>query len=140
MHPTKGSKASGVVRFEKTAEGLSVTADMQGLPPGPHAYHIHLLGDCSGDDGKTAGTHFHFSGSSKEPGKVSFITGDLGNLEAGADGAAKGATKLKDADLHGRYAILGRAVIVHEKGNDHKSPPIGAAGGRLACGVIGLTE
>lgn len=141
VYPTKDSKTKGWVKFEESGEGLKISSSFEGLSPGKHAYHIHLLGDCSADDGKSAGTHFHFDGSSKNPpADIKMITGDLGELEAGEDGMAKAEATIKGASLHGKYAILGRAVIVHEKGNDHSQPPIGAAGGRLGCGVIGLTE
>ena len=32
--------------------------------------------------------------------------------------------------------ILGHAVIVHEKADDFKTQPTGAAGGRIGCGVV----
>lgn len=141
MHPTKDNKAAGVVRFQKAGHALKVTAEMTGLPKGKHAYHIHLLGDCSGDDGKTAGTHFNLAGSSKKPpADIKRITGNLGHLVAEKNGDANSETLLENASLGGPFSILGRAVIVHEKPNDPKSPPIGAAGGRVACGVIGITE
>jgi Cu-Zn family superoxide dismutase len=47
---------------------------------------------------------------------------------------------IERASLQGRKAILGRAVVVHERGNDPQSPPIGNAGGRIACGVIGAAD
>lgn len=142
LHPTKDNSAAGVIRFEETPEGLKVTSEMTGLTAeGKHAHHIHLYGDCSGDDGKTAGTHFNFIESAKNPPKdIKRITGDLGDLTADKDGNAKSEKVIKDATLHGKFSILGRAIIVHEKANNHDHPPIGAAGGRLACGVIGVTE
>ena len=39
----------------------------------------------------------------------------------------------------GENSILGRAVIVHEKVDDW-SQPVGNAGGRVACGVIGVAK
>ena len=47
---------------------------------------------------------------------------------------------MEKASLAGPYSRLGRAVIIHEKGNDPSSPPIAAAGGRLSCGVIGVNQ
>jgi superoxide dismutase, Cu-Zn family len=73
--------------------------------------------------------------------------GDLGNVRADADG--KVTIKLVDSflSLSGENNILGRAVVIHEgeddlgKGKGDKqagSMKTGNAGGRLACGVIGI--
>lgn len=142
LAPTAGNQAAGVVRFERLSEGVRVTTEMTGLPGGKHAHHVHIWGDCSGDDGKTAGTHYNFQGSTlnlSDDAKQR-ITGDLGDLEAGDDGIARATMIAKTARLNGPLSILGRAVIVHAKGNDHSQPPIGAAGARLACGVIGASD
>lgn len=141
LHPTAGSSVRGLVRFEERDGGLAVTADASGLPPGEHAFHIHLYGDCSGPEAKTAGTHFNLHGPSENPPPdIDRITGDLGELVADASGNAHAEAFLPAASLHGRYSILARSVVVHEKGNDPTQPPIGAAGGRLGCGVIGLSQ
>lgn len=141
MHPTKGHEVRGVVRFEsiKGQKGLRVTAKLDNVPPGKHAYHIHLLGDCTGPDAETADTHFNFQGPSRTPPKdIARITGDLGEVEPGAGNKASATAVIADASLQGRYSIIGRSVVVHEKGNDPTKPPIGGAGGRIACGVIGI--
>lgn len=141
LQPASGSNVHGTVKFQSADGELQVHADVQNLPPGAHAYHIHLLGDCSGEDAKTAGTHFNFQGSSENPpADTQRITGDLGNLEPGSDGSASAMTTLKTASLQGPYSIIGRAVVVHEKPNDPSQPPIGGAGGRIACGVIGIAD
>jgi superoxide dismutase, Cu-Zn family len=141
LHPTQGQEVQGTIAFTQTPEGVHVKAEVSHLPSGSHAYHVHLYGDCSGPQGKTAGTHFNFQGSSKAPpDNIDRITGDLGNLEANADGKATAETVLEQATLHGPYTIIGRSVVVHAKPNDPSSPPMGAAGSRLACGVIGIDE
>lgn len=137
--PTKGNTATGEVRFTQTDDGLLVSATMAGLAPGVHGFHVHLLGDCTAPDATSAGTHFNFKGPSKEPpADIDRITGNLGELRAGDDGMASLQTTVGDAAITGPHSILGRAVIVHAKGNDPTAPPIGAAGARLACGVIGI--
>jgi Cu-Zn family superoxide dismutase len=138
--PTEGNDAKGIVRFSETDEGLEVHGDFEGLPAGKHAYHVHLYGDCAAPDAKSAGTHFNFEGSAKNPGSVERITGNLGEVTVDASGKGSAEAQLAKASLSGPYSILGRAVVVHEKGNDPKSPPMGAAGSRLACGVIGIDE
>lgn len=143
MHGTAGhADITGTVHFMPTADGLAYTANAHGLPPGMHGYHIHLYGDCSSADGKSAGTHFNLKGSSLHPPKdIKRITGNLvGNLDADASGDATAKGTLKGASLTGAKAIIGHSVIIHEKANDPSQPPIGAAGSRLACGVIGMAE
>lgn len=138
LSPTAGHETRGVVRFEEEGGAVVVTADVERLPPDVHAMHVHVYGDCSAPDGKSAGPHFHFSGSSLDP-EVKIVTGNLGELR-GDGGAAKHEVRLERATLHGRFSILGRAVVVHAKGNDPTQPPDGAAGARIACGVIGIDE
>ena len=37
---------------------------VEGLPAGTHGYHVHMYGDCSSDDGTSAGPHLNFHGPS----------------------------------------------------------------------------
>lgn len=70
--------------------------------------------------------------------------GDLGNVFADSNGIA--TTSFSDAviSLYGPRSIIGRAIVVHSSEDDlgksehpdsHKT---GNAGGRVACGVIGI--
>ncbi len=147
VHPVGDGEARGVVTFESISaepgmeRGLRMRARFTGLPEGLHAFHVHLLGDCRGESGKRAGTHFNFAGPSRQPpSDIDRITGDLGELDANAEGEATLEAEIERARLQGPFSILGRSIIVHARGNDPEQPPIGAAGARLACGVIGLTE
>ena len=100
-----------------------------------------MYGDCSSGDGKSAGTHYNLQGSSKNPpADIDRITGDLGDLDVGEDGTASDEGMLDGASLTGAKALIGRGVIIHETPNDPSQPPIGAAGSRQACGVIGIAE
>jgi len=136
-----GSAISGTVSFEDTSAGLKITADLHGLTPGDHAFHIHEWGSCE-DSAKAAGGHFNPTkaphGQALKDGVHKAHAGDLGNVAAGADGNATLDVTLKGASLtKGKFAVAGRAVVVHEKVDDF-SQPAGNAGGRVACGVIGL--
>ncbi len=41
LNPTEGSKVRGVVGFVKDGKGVRITANIEGLSPGPHGFHIH---------------------------------------------------------------------------------------------------
>jgi Cu-Zn family superoxide dismutase len=137
-----GAKAHGPLFFDVGDDGaMKVKGELTGLPPGKHAYHVHQFGDCSSADGESAGTHFHFGGSSENPGEgIAHITGDLGDLDVPADGKVSVDSRVDKAALQGGFSIIGRSVIIHERGNDPSKPPMGDAGGRIACGVIGIAK
>src|SRR2546423_5114726 len=59
LHPTAGNKVSGTVTFTPVADGVQVHADLAGLTPGKHGFHIHEFGDCSAADASSAGAHFN---------------------------------------------------------------------------------
>ena len=140
LEPTRGNEITGTVRFESVSDGLKVTAEVSGGKPGKHAFHVHLLGDCSGPDAKTAGPHFDFEGSSlNPPPDIQRITGDLGELAVDPKGRAKYEATISKATLQGPFTILGRSVVVHERPNDPTKPPEGDTGARIACGVVGVS-
>ena len=141
LSSASGSKVTGTVTFTKAGDDLNVVADVTGLTPGKHGFHVHEFGDCSAPDASSAGGHFN---PAKHQHGDRAVTdrhiGDLGNLEADASGKAHLEWSDKMMKLSGEGSILGRAVIVHEKEDDLKSQPVGNAGGRLACGVIGAAK
>src|SRR3954469_9848672 len=141
IHPTQGNNVIGIVTFTQTGSEVKVVADFSGLTPGKHGFHVHEFGDCSSTDGSAAGGHFnpgkHQHGA---PDATDRHAGDLGNIEADASGKAHLELTDKVMKLSGNDSILGHAVIVHEKGDDLKTQPTGDAGGRLACGVIGVAK
>lgn len=141
LHATAGSSVTGTVTFTADGDSVKVVADISGLTPGKHGFHIHEFGDCSSADGKAAGGHFnptnHHHGA---PDASDRHEGDLGNIEADASGKAHIDITDKVLKMTGAESIIGHAVIVHEKADDLKTQPTGDAGGRLACGVIGIAK
>lgn len=132
--PTEGNDVEGSVRFEAVdGGGVRVHAELTGLEPGVHGFHVHEIGDCSAADASSAGPHYPFDAVE---GEADRITGNLGEIEADADGAATLERTVPEAELGGPRSILGRSVVVHRRGNDPSSPPGGDAGPRVACGVI----
>ncbi len=141
LNPTKGNTVHGVVTFEVVEKGVRVVADITGLTPGKHGFHIHEFGDCSSDDGISAGGHFNPAGMPHSmPMSDKRHVGDLGNIEADNNGKAHLDYVDSVLMLQGDSSVIGRGVIVHEKEDDFKTQPTGNAGARLACGVIGVAK
>jgi superoxide dismutase, Cu-Zn family len=141
LHPTAGNTVTGSVTFTKSGDEIKVVADVTGLTPGKHGFHIHEFGDCSSSDGNSAGGHFNPTHKAHgAPDASDRHAGDLGNIEADASGKAHLEWSDKVMKLSGADSIIGHAVIVHEKADDLKTQPTGNAGGRLACGVIGVAK
>ncbi len=141
LNPTEGNEVSGIVTFTKTDSGIKIVANFEGLTPGNHGFHIHEFGDCSRLDGKSAGGHFNPDGKKHgAPNSKERHVGDLGNLLANEDGKAYYEMIDTHISFSGSHSIIGRAIIVHAGEDDLTSQPTGAAGARVACGVIGLTK
>ncbi len=141
LSPTDGSEARGVVTFTKTDVGISVVADLVGLEPGTHGFHIHEFGDCSAADGTSAGGHFNPGGADHAgPSDEMRHTGDLGNVTADENGAVHHEHTDTHISFAGPNSIIGRGVIVHAGEDDLTSQPTGAAGARVACGVVGIAR
>ncbi len=137
--PGNDSGVSGSVTFEQTAKGVRVVADVKGLTPGKHGFHVHEKGDLSKADLTSTGGHYNPEGHDHAgPDATKRHVGDLGNLTADANGHAKADFVDPKLALVGEHSIVGRGVIVHAGEDDLKSQPTGDAGGRVAGGVIGI--
>ena len=140
LQPAADVDVSGTVTFTETADGVEVVADIARVSPGPHGLHLHELGDCSAADFTSAGGHFNPTDAPHgAPTDEVRHAGDFGNIEIGEDGT--GQLKLFTDMLtvsDSPDSVVGRAVILHEKADDLVSQPTGAAGGRIACGVVML--
>ena len=136
----------GSASFEQGATGVLMMIELAGLTPGPHGIHLHAVGACT-PDFKAAGGHINPDEGvhgllNPERDGVNQDLGDLPNLYAGADGTAQAEffTTLVTVDGGSMPALLdddGSTVVVHENPDDHVTQPIGGAGGRVACGIIG---
>jgi Cu-Zn family superoxide dismutase len=142
LHPTAGNKVAGTVTFTPVADGVQVHADITGLTPGKHGFHVHEFGDCSAADAASAGAHFNPTNQPHAgPDAAARHEGDMGNVEANAYGNAKldyvdhQISLSNDAKL-----VIGRSVVVHAKPDDLKTQPSGDSGARIACGVIGWAK
>lgn len=149
VHNTDGADV-GTVTFEEGEDAVTVTADMEGLSPGFHGFHIHETGECDADaDGgpfTTAGGHFAPDGNDHPE-----HAGDLPPLLATEDGTATLSLETDRFTLKDLADKDGSTVIVHsapdnlgnvpERYLDGSAPDedtlgTGDAGSRDACGVI----
>ena len=142
LHGTKtGGDVSGEVTFTKVEGGVRVVAEIKGLKPGEHGFHIHEFGDVSSPDAMSAGGHFNPDNAEHAgPHSDKRHVGDLGNIKANDKGVAKLDMVDKQLSFSGPHSIIGRGLIVHENADDMKTPKTGNAGPRAAAGVIGVAK
>lgn len=140
LEPTQGNQTRGTITFTEEQDGIRVVANLTNLPgEGRFGFHIHEHGDCSAPDAESAGDHFNPDntehGAPEDP-MAERHAGDLGNVEADEDGTATYDRLDRVMTLDGDGSIVGRSVIVHAEEDDLETQPTGAAGARLACGII----
>ncbi|HLP08293.1 MAG TPA: superoxide dismutase family protein [Opitutaceae bacterium] len=141
LQPTQGSEVRGTVRFTQVDGGVRIVADVSGLTPGLHGFHVHEFGDASSADGSAAGGHFNPAHAAHGgPAAAERHAGDFGNLEADTSGHARLDRVDPALSLDGPHSIIGRGLIVHAAPDDLKTQPTGNAGARVACGVIGVAK
>lgn len=137
INPVGSNKIRGKVTFTKVDDGIKVVADIDGLTPGEHGFHVHEFGDCSGKDAAGVGAHFNPTNSKHgSPDSADRHVGDLGNLVADANGHAHYERVDKLIKLQGKNSILGRSIIIHADKDDYVSQPAGASGAKIGCGII----
>ncbi|MGB3721830.1 MAG: superoxide dismutase family protein [Pacificimonas sp.] len=121
--------------FTDTAAGVEVEISFTGLPANVHAVHVHETGACTPPDYTSSGGHWNPAGVPHPQHK-----GDLGNVGPNSDGTASLSAVIEGVSLFGGNLPMldadGAALIVHAMADDMVSQPSGAAGPRLACGVV----
>lgn len=134
-----GTMVAGNVSFYEVPGGLRVEAQVTGLTPGEHGFHVHELGDCSAPDASSAKGHFNPAGLAHgSHDAAAHHAGDLPNLLANAQGEARYVAEVHGVGLNGPNGIAGRSIVIHADADDYRSQPAGNSGKRIACGVIAL--
>jgi Cu-Zn family superoxide dismutase len=123
--------------------GVTLKPKLHGLPPGTHGFHVHEAANCGAkeQDGKMtpgglAGGHLDPEKSGKHEGPEGRgHQGDLPPLVVGKDGKATKAVSSKRLTLE---ELAGKALVLHEGGDNFSDQPkpLGGGGKRIACGVI----
>jgi Cu-Zn family superoxide dismutase len=134
-------KAVGTAVIKSAAGGVEVALNLNGLPAGDHAIHIHAVGKCEAPAFTTAGGHFN--PEKKQHGMHNpqgSHAGDLENLTVPASGKLKKKVMVKGVTLEEGAGSLfhegGTSIVIHASADDYKTDPAGNAGARIACGVI----
>jgi len=126
----------GTATLTETPHGVLLHVTLMKAPEGTHAFHIHAVGKCEAPFTTAGG---HLNPANKKHGIMSAEgahAGDLPNVTVGTGGMltfdvlAPGVTmaSVLDAD--------GAAVVMHQGVDDYSTDPAGAAGDRIACGVV----
>ncbi len=134
-------KSVGNATLRQTKDGVLITLQVKGLPPGLHAVHVHAEGKCEGPKFTSAGGHFnptnkkHGLKSSEGP-----HAGDLPDIYVTKEGigryeALTDAITLKPGDTS-IFDSDGSALVIHAQPDDNTTDPAGNAGDRIVCGVI----
>ena len=136
LKPTAGHAVNGTVSFTQAGKKIRVVAEVSGLTPGAHGFHIHEKGDCSAPDGTSAGGHYNPHGKHHgHPDTEQHHAGDMPQLIADSTGLARMTAYLEGLEMS---ALNGLSIIVHAAPDDFKTQPTGNSGTRQACGVITL--
>ena len=82
-----GSDA-GTIKLTEAPAGVLLKFDLKGLPPGPHALHVHETGKCEADFSSAGGVYNPLGAKHGFLNDEGPMAGDLPNVVAGADGTA----------------------------------------------------
>jgi len=142
LYDASGTRVGTVtLTMDESGESMALVFDVYGLPPGPHAVHIHSVGLCERPDFLSAGPHLDEGGHQHgldNPKGPHF--GDLPDLLVNEDGTAHRTLRLAPAAGHIHTAMLfgsdGSAIVLHADPDDRHTDPSGKSGIRIACGII----
>jgi len=142
INGASGSNISGEALFTEVGkDSVKMDLSISNATPGSHAVHLHINGDCSAPDAISAKGHWNPTNTKHgKRGSEAFHKGDIANMTVNEDGKGSLEITVQGWSIGGAEDsdILDKAVIIHAGPDDFTSQPSGAAGERVACGVIEL--
>lgn len=134
-------KSVGTAFLRETKDGVLMTVNVDGLPEGLHAVHVHSVGKCEGPAFTSAGPHFNPMNKQhglKNPAGPH--AGDLPDMYVEKNGAGRYEVLVDSIRLgSGERSVFdtdGSSIIVHVTADDNITDPTGNSGDRIACGMI----
>ncbi len=132
----------GHVTISQAPGGTLFRAELSGLEPGWHSFHVHEVGSCEEGFDAAGG---HYAPDGKGHGLMAeggSHAGDLPNIHVGSDGVAMAEFYSSRLTVAGGAAPLmddnGSAIVIHESADTYEAEA--EAGARVACGVITQTK
>jgi Cu-Zn family superoxide dismutase len=139
-----GGARIGHVTLERDDGEVVVRAQVRGLTPGFHGFHIHSVGECVAPF-TSAGGH-HNPGAASHAGHA----GDMPVLLVKENGRAEARFSTDRVTTTSLFDADGSAIIIHAGPDNYANIPTryapagpdattlgtGDAGGRVACGVL----
>lgn len=155
VSPDNAVTGSIVLTQKSCSSDVNIAGEIKGLADGEHGFHIHAWGNLTGGCAATGGHYNPFNKTHGAPDAKARHVGDLGNIVS-KDKVAKVDITDDVITLCGRRSIMGRGVVIHADRDDlglgsewgwsvltadkPDSKTTGAAGARVACGIIGVVE
>ncbi|MBE6985846.1 MAG: superoxide dismutase family protein [Ruminococcaceae bacterium] len=120
----------GRVLFIPDGRETLIIADISGLPEsqsGFFALHIHEGDSCEGEGFPNTGNHYNPTRTDhpRHAGDLPPLLSNGGNAYLAV---ATGRFSVKE--------VIGKTVVIHSGTDDFRTQPAGAAGEKIACGVI----
>lgn len=136
-------RSVGTIQVYGGPEGVVISLELSGMPPGWKAIHIHQRGHCDDHEEGFMASGGHLDPTDRQHGLLNPRgpeLGDLPNIWVHEDGRVKAELYAPGVTLDDSETGLlngeGSAFVIHEGPDDHQTQPIGGAGARIACGVV----
>ena len=140
----KNKIISGIIIFTKLKKNMKIYVKIfdNVLSKGMHGFHIHEYDDKNNNCYKMGD---HFNPNNKDHGghnNSERHIGDFGNIKINKKGGIEFIFYDKYVDFKGKYNILNRGVVIHQKKDDLGlknnllSKKTGNSGKRILCGSI----
>lgn len=127
----------GRVGMRNMPGGVQLRVRATGLTAGRHGIHLHAVARCEGPAFQSAGGHLNPGGRQHgHRNPAGHHLGDLGNLDAGADGTATAVIVVPGTTVRALLGEAGIALVIHAAPDDEATDPAGNAGARVACAVL----